>query len=103
MVRCHILLVEGRFDKFLLCQGLNSIQFLMLLENHESFYSSLPPAMSKYLGRLGSLAKVGKPVLEKDTYEFKPDLLRIKLTLCYTLPEDERNTIIKRVTLVHLA
>ena len=32
--------------------------------------------MSKYLNRLGSLALVRKPVLEKENSEFKPELMR---------------------------
>ena len=40
-----------------------------------------PPAMGKYLGRLGSSALVRQLVKEKENSEFKPVKLRLKIDL----------------------
>ena len=37
--------------------------------------------MGKYLDRLGSLTKVGQPVLEKENSEFKPVVFHLKSDL----------------------
>ena len=41
--------------------------------------------MVKFSGRLGSLNLVWKPVLEIENFNFKPDKLLFKLTLCHIL------------------
>ena len=41
----------------------------------------LPPAMGKWLGRLGSSALVRQLVLEKENSELKPVKLRLKIDL----------------------
>ena len=40
--------------------------------------TTLPPAMGKQQGRLGSLTMVRQPVQEKENSEFKPDKLRLR-------------------------
>ena len=41
----------------------------------------LPPAIGKYLGRLGFLALVKQSVYEKENFKFKPDVLYLKFDL----------------------
>ena len=47
--------------------------------------SLLPPATSKWLGRLGSIDLVWQPVLEKENSKFKPVLSRLKIILSHIL------------------